>query len=184
MHPMSAPARRPIPAAPTCLLTPEDVKGAADADLSETIAVLQAEQARRAVEAGDPEALADQAFHDAFDRTGKPNLPYLHAGLLICPGGKSTKSRTSHDCVFVAVGEDWVWDYADILFDDMRTLPGSKWMQTVSVLPAIEGLELDVVTSQARQGGKCQMVSARSFTIRHGALEETQVRTRSLSGHR
>lgn len=166
------------------LIDPAVLTAARAVDLAETIAVLIEEQRSRAIADADPEAIAAEAFEEAFDHSGKPRAPYLSHGLLVCPGGKNIKSKTSHDCTFVAVGDTWVWDSADVLYDDLRQQPGSRWMQAITILAPYEGLEFDQVDSRSRSGGKCQMINARSYTIRNGAIVATQVRARSASGHR
>ena len=167
------------------LITPEEAAIADDDALALTIQVLFAEQTRRARESGDPEALADEAFEGrGFETSGRPRLPYLVEGLLVCPGGKMEKSASSHDCTFVAVGDTWAWENDEVVYDDMRQVPGSKWRRSVTVVAATEGMTFDVVASQSRSGSRCQMKSARSFEVRAGNLVETQVRARAAGSHR
>jgi hypothetical protein len=168
------------------LLSTEQLTGADDDEIIATIQALTAEQIRRALDEADPAAVAEAAFEgEAFDYKGMPVAPYLFKGLLVCPGVKSEKSKTSHDCIFVSIGSDWVWDHAEAVFDDMRQLPGQKVVRRgITILPAYEGLEYDVVTSQARGGGRCQMKSVRSFAVRGGRLVETKARTKAENTHR
>lgn len=167
-------------------LIPEDtLLTASDEQLSVTIWQLKEEQSRRAMAEGDPATVGEDGFVSGFDRAGKPRLPYLVGGLLVCPGGKMEKSKSSHECIFVATEEGWVWDYPDGLFDDMRQIPGRKWRQAVTVIPATDGLTFDVVTSKQTSGNPgCRMTNVRSFVVRNGSLVETQVRDRPLSAHR
>ena len=166
------------------LLSVEELLAATDAQIAVTIAALVEEQKRRALEGGDLDALANEAFEGpGFDRRGLANLPYLRDGLLICPGVKSEKSASSHDCTFVSVDDNWVWDHPDTAYTTMRQLPGQKVVrQTVAIIPAYEGMEIDVVHSTARSG-PCQMKSARIFTVTGGILVETGARSRSPQGH-
>lgn len=169
----------------TGLVSEEQARAATDDELAHTIADLIGEQQRRALEGGDIDAIAEEAFNTlGFDRRGLPNVPYLSHGLLVCPGAKIEKSVSSHDCQFVSVQSTWVWEHADIVYDHMRTLPTGKIIrQSVTILPAYESLEYDVVASTSRSG-PCQMKTARSFEVREGQLVETHTRARAPEGHR
>lgn len=168
------------------LLTEEQIVEATPEALTATIQALTGEQVRRALADAEPAAVAEDAFEGAgFDFRGNPVAPYLFQGLLVCPGVKVEKSKTSHDCVFVSIGKEWVWESPDAVHDDMRQLPGTKVVKrSVTIVPVYEGLEYDVVASEARGGGRCQMKTVRSFEVRGGALVETKARTRGASSHR
>lgn len=169
----------------TGLVSEEQLRAASDDELAHTIADLIGEQKRRALDGGDIDAIAEEAFASVgFDRRGMPNLPYLRHGLLVCPGAKLEKSTSSHDCQFVSIESTWVWEHPDTVYDHMKTLPGGKIIrQSVTILPAFESLEYDVVESTARSG-PCQMKKARSFEVRENQLVETRTRARAPEGHR
>ena len=171
-----------VPSEP--LVSTPALLAASDDQLAVTIGLLVEEQQRRAVAGGDLGALAAEGFAGGFDSKGVAKVPYLRGGLLVCPGSKSERSKSSHDCVFTSVAGCWVWEHPDAVFDEMRQLPGVKVVrQSVTIVPAFEGLEFDVVCSQARSG-PCEMRTARSFAVREGRLVETKTRSRPPAGHR
>ena len=169
------------------LLDADTVATATDLELAYTIAELLDEQRRRALAGGDLVEIANECFDTrGFDGRGTPRAAYVRDGLLVCPGAKLEKSASSHDCTFVSVDDVWVWEHGEIVLDERRQLPGGQRVihQTVTILPALEGMEFDVVSSTARSGGPCQMKTARSFKISHGELLETRTRARAPQGHR
>jgi hypothetical protein len=167
------------------ILTDDQVLSASDDALAYTVAVLRGEQHRRALENNDVTAITEEAFATwAFTRTGTSALPRLVNGLLVCPGYKAEKSASSHDCSFVSVEGTWIWEYPEVVFDDVRAGEGRKKVrQSITVIPAHEGMEFDVVTSSARGGG-CRMKSAQSFIVNGEALSETKRRVRGADEHR
>jgi len=175
---MSDPTYADLSADPACLVPGQVLASCSDEALEVTIAVLRSEQQRRALVAGDVDALVAEAFERAFDRTGRAGLPFLHDGLLICPGSKVSRSKSSHDCTFVSLDAGWVWEHPDVAADSGITLPGGKIHQFVTVIPAFEAMKFDVVTSVARSG-PCRMKSVRTYTISGGTLHEVSVRARS-----
>jgi hypothetical protein len=136
---------------------------------------------------GDLDAISD----DVFTTTGflpnmLPALPWVNAdGVLICPGTKAHKSKTSHDCVFVSVDSHWVWNHPDALSDAMRTTVtnGKTLTQSVTLLPVMSGMEVDVVTSAARSG-PCKAKHVDSFTFNGTTLLRVPARTRAAAEHR
>lgn len=166
------------------LLSDDVLHEATDDDLSSTVLAIHAEQARRALESGDPAAIAEEAFEgDGFGTSpSSVKLPYIYQGFLVCPGLKFFKSQTAHDCTFISIGEVWSWEHPEQVYDEMRQLPGQKKvLRSVSIIPALEGMEFDVVSSTSKSGARCQMKSVRSFEIKGGDLRETKARTRSTS---
>lgn len=169
------------------LLTAEQLNDATDEALCATIAELVDVQKARALRSGDPAAIADAAFEGAaFDFRGLPETPWLEHGMLVCPGVKVEKSKSSHDCVFVHVGESWSWDHEDCVYDEMRQLPNAAKTirRSISVVLAPEGLTFDVVASSSRGGGPCRMTKSSSYEVRGGVLVETNTRTAAPSEHR
>jgi hypothetical protein len=172
------------PIDPQSLANPGALGDFTDTDLAWAVGLLLAEQRRRALERGDLEAVAVDAFEKGFDRTGRALTPWLHEGLLVCPGSKSEKSQTSHDCTFVSLDDGWVWEHPELAFDEMRQLPGARvTRQSISLVPSWEGMRLDMVTSTSRSG-PCRMKSARTFEVREGVLVEVSARARRPDSHR
>lgn len=157
---------------------------ATDEQLAHTVAAIQAEQHQRALDTNDIDALVEQAFLDGFTSRGEAAHPWLHGGLLICPGYIRYKSATSHDCQFVSVDGEWVWTTNQILFDGMRDVPGPKTLKhAVTIVHADEGMTFDVVSSTAKSGASCQMKNATSYQVRSGTLVAVNTRARAPKGH-
>lgn len=155
-----------------------------DVELVDVAWLVQQEQQNRALRAGDVESIADRAFEEWFSGTRLSFDPVIEHGVLLCPGGKDEKSQTAHDCSFVHVDNYWVWDYPGLLLDEVRYLPGKKSrMRSVTILPAMEGIELDVVVSQLRNG-RHQRKERRSFQIQRGELVSVASRSQLPQGHR
>lgn len=158
--------------------------GLSDVELVDAAWQVQQEQQSRALKGGDVEAVADQAFDDWFSGTKLSFDPVIEHGVLLCPGGKDDKSQHAHDCSFVHVDGYWVWDYPGLLIDEVRYLPGKKTrMRSVTILPALEGLELDVVVAQLRNG-QHQRKERRSFQIQRGELMSVPSRSQVPQSHR
>lgn len=162
-----------------------------DDALAALAADVAVEQHRRALDATDPDAVAEQGFRDGFPTPRSSRDPWLDGKVLICPGLLVERSRNSHDCTFVTVKhpfEDsprWVWEAADLVHDEVRVVPTPKRTQrSVSLVAATEGLEVDVVESKMR-GGQHEMQQARSYVVRSGQLVHVTTRARKpRDGHR
>ena len=151
--------------------------GLSDTDLERLVLAAQDEVARRRLDQADIPALVESGFRDGFTTKGMPKDPWVHAGIVICPGARVDVSAMRHDCAFGHLGETWVWEYPDRIEDVVRTIPGPRTqMRSVTLLVAHEGLELDVIVSQARTGVH-QMKQVRSFVVRGGQLELVTART-------
>lgn len=171
---------------PACVPDETTIAGWSDDELADVIALAMHEQMRRAVDACDPDALVELGFAEGFKSDGMPVEPWLAGGIVVCPGAKIDKSASSHQCAFVAVGDDWVWEYEDRLADVIRHLPGvgsRQKMQSVSLVVAHEGLELDFVVSKM-SAGTHQMCEVRSFVIEAGELKLVNARSRRPDRHR
>ena len=82
---------------------------------------------------------------------------------------------------FAAVGDVWVWDSSERIVDELRRLPDDRdSLQTVTLLAAVDGLVLDVVTSRAT-GGTHTRQSSVAYEVRGGELVPTMP-TASPSG--
>lgn len=161
-----------------------DLVGLTDAELSELITGARAEQQRRALADGDLDAALDDGFDHGFARGGKAEDPWLVGEMIICPGSLSGPSRHSHECSFVKVGEQWVWQAEEKLADEVRPMSdGGRYQQrSVTVLASTEGLELDRVTCKFRTGAH-RLTGTRSFKVNSGVLELVSTRTVKVDGH-
>lgn len=136
---------------PTMDDLPEIVAALTDEELAEIALVVKGEWHRRAVAQGDVGALCEQGFAAGFGRDGFAGMPFVINNVIICPGSKLGSSALTHRCRFVAVGKSWVWELDDALGDEMRFIDKNS-MQSISVIPYEEGLELEVVTSKFQRG--------------------------------
>ena len=146
----------------------EDVGALSDLELGVLLAAVEGEMRSRAVVGGDLDALLNEGFELGFDTSGAARPPYLRGGIVVCPGSKVASSAMAHKCRFVAVGEGWVWESADLVGDEIRGR-GRHSTASVSLLVAREGLELEVVSSRAR-GGTHERISVDAYRVRDGQL--------------
>lgn len=137
-----------------------------DLELADLACAVRDEQRRRALEAGDPVAVAGEGFRLCFDGRGNPSGPRLLHGMLAIPG-RLTQRGTSHDCSFCVVDDTWVWDHAEVLFDDVRR--DSSGMMSVTVVPAFEGISVTQVESRYRAGAH-QRQRQTTWTVTGGVL--------------
>lgn len=155
-----------------------DVTQLSGAELVDLSVLLADEQRRRAVEAGDPDALTELGFQEGFTSSGLPRDPWVVDGLVICAGARIDRSGTSHDCGFVHVGEQWIWEASELVLDTIRNVAGPRpVMRSVSILAPAEGCELDLVVSRMKSGVH-QMRAVRSFCFTNGALTLVSARAR------
>jgi hypothetical protein len=138
-------------------------------------------QIERSIMAGDLDALIARAFEVGFGRDGLGHTPWVeHVGVdgdvIICPGAIITKSRTSHRCRFVSVDDVWIWESGLLMREDKRSSPGVEdGFRAIAVLPLVDGIELDVVTGRAKQGGHA-VEHVVSLEVRGGELVEVSQR--------
>jgi hypothetical protein len=155
-----------------------------DHALSQLAQMVAAEQQQRALAAADLDALVEYGFAERFASNGMPLDPEIVSGMVVCAGAKNDRSNLSHDCAFVHLGDDWVWDSPETAADVVRYVAGPKTrMRSVSLVPARDGMELDLVASRMR-AGMHQMREVRSFKVRDGKLELVGARARTADGHR
>lgn len=160
------------------LITPTRIHAATDTELVATFNAIVAEQHRRALDNNDIDALIADAFTTEF-ANNVPSQPWIHDGLLFCPGTINYRSKTSHNCTFVSLNNEWVWDSPDLLTDKTKDVAGPKRIRhSLSVVLAREGLEVDVVSSTSRANGPCQMKRVVSYQIIDGELSQTSTRSR------
>lgn len=149
-----------------------------DDQLAEVISAARDEQASRAISAADPEALIAHGFDALFGPRLKALDPVIVSGVLVCPGSLVPKSASSSDSTFTHVDGYWCWEHPDLIADDFRRVPQGKHDAgtSVTLLPAIDGMQLDVVAStKTRQGNKASRVT--SYEVRDRKLVLVSTRT-------
>jgi hypothetical protein len=153
-----------------------DVTTLGDAALSALLGDVRGEIHRRALASGDVQAVVEEAFAESFDAAGDAHTPFVHGGLLVCPGSRVNTSAANHRCRFAVVAGDWVWDCADLVHDEIRQIRSAKGgTHSVSLVALTEGLEVDVVTSRAKSGShECQRVD--SYSVVGGTLVKVGAR--------
>lgn len=139
------------------------------AELSSLIEAAQWELLARVSDRGDLDAILERAFSTGFDHKGMARRPWVEGELVVCPGARIAASPASHRCRFVACGDAWAWQVDDAVADEMR--PRGPVLHTVTLLAARPGIELDVVTSQAR-GGVHRRQSSVRYRLDGGRLTE------------
>jgi hypothetical protein len=151
-----------------------------DVELSGLAEAVAAEQRTRAADSGDLGALIEEGFRLGFDGRGMAKGPWVTSGVIVCPGAKVGMGST-HKCRFVAVGDSWVWESRDVLRDDVRQLDGRT--NTVTLVAAVDGLELWSVVSKARNG-RHERQQADGYVVRGGELVVTEIRSKLDRPHR
>ena len=73
-----------------------------DAVLHHLAEALRDEARRRAIAAGDHDALIAEAFEQGFGRDGLAVPPWIDGSVIVCPGGLVAKSR-SNQCVRIRI---------------------------------------------------------------------------------
>jgi hypothetical protein len=149
-----------------------------DDTLAELAAHLADEQRRRARLRGDLDALVADAFDTLFDSAGTARTPHITHGIVLCPGSLTGSSQpgASHDCVFHHLTDadgdgHWVFEHPDRLSDTIRhtTVRGTAVQQSITALPAVEGLTISRIGSKAR-AGKHQRRSITTWAVHNGTL--------------
>jgi hypothetical protein len=153
-----------------------------DACLVELGAAIHDEITRRARAAGDHDAILEVAFQRGFARDGLGVLPWIEGPFVVCPGGLVAKSRANHRCQFVSVDERWVWESPALIREDKRSTGGAEeGFRAIALLPATEGMALDVVRARMRQGQHA-VERVTSLVVRAGRLVEVEQRQVSPRG--
>lgn len=152
-----------------------------DLDLWELAAFVRAEQSRRLREVADPHTLTADAFESGFNSQGVALEPVLVSGMVVCHGSRIDKSASSHECSFVKIDDEWVWDSPDLVSDDVRNTAERRIsMRTVSIVPAIDGTKVDFISSRCKSGIH-EMRKCVSFEVVKGVLVPVSSRTVSKS---
>lgn len=153
-----------------------------DQELSHLGDAVSQVQSRRAVSRGDLDQIVAQAFESGFGKDGLAMLPWVEGSVIVCPGGLIYSSRGSHVCRFVSVNDIWIWESYELIREDKRSTPGDKdGFRAVGLLPALEGMSLDVVSGKAR-GGQHSVGKVWSYVVKKGQLVEVSRRDVSRTG--
>jgi hypothetical protein len=183
----AAPAStRRINAAAKLLAAPDEVKRVIakldDQQLANLGDAISQDQSQRAVSRGDLDEIIAQAFETGFGSDGLAVLPWMEGTVIVCPGGLIWSSRGSHTCRFVSVNDIWIWDSYELIREDKRSTPGDKdGFRAVALLPALEGMSLDVVSGMARSG-QHSVGKVVSYVVKKGELVEVSQRDVSRKG--
>lgn len=177
---------RRINAAAKLLAMPDEVTRVTakldDQELSNLGDAISLEQSQRAVARGDLDEIIAQAFEIGFGNDGLAVLPWVEGTVVVCPGGLISSSRASHTCRFVSVNDIWIWDSYELIREDKRSTPGAKdGFRAVALLPALEGMSLDVVSGKARSG-QHSVDKVVSYVVKKGELVEVSQRDVTRSG--
>jgi hypothetical protein len=154
----------------------ERVRAMSDDEVHDLAEVVRQVQIERAIANGDHDAIIKAAFEVGFGRDGLGVLPWVEGTVIVCPGGMTAKSKSSHRCRFVSVDDVWVWDCGLLLREDKRSSPGTdEGFRAIALVPLVDGTELDVVSGKAR-GGQHSVEHVVSYEVRSGELVEVSQR--------
>jgi hypothetical protein len=154
----------------------ERVRAMSDDEVHDLAEVVRQVQIERAIANGDHDAIINAAFEVGFGRDGLGVLPWVEGTVIVCPGGMTAKSKSSHRCRFVSVDDVWVWDCGLLLREDKRSSPGTdEGFRAIALVPLVDGTELDVVSGKAR-GGQHSVEHVVSYEVRSGELVEVSQR--------
>lgn len=155
-----------------------------DDELSNLGAAVSQLQSERAVARGDLDEIIAQAFETGFGSDGLPVLPWVEGSVVVCPGGLIRSSRSSHVSRWASVNDTWVWDSHELIREDKRSTPGtSDGFLAVALVPALEGMTIDMVSVKNRRG-QSSMDRVVSFVVKKSELVEVSQREVSRSGIR
>jgi len=153
------------------------VRSMSDDDVHHLAEVVRQVQIERAIASGDHDAIIAAGFESGFGRDGLGVLPWVQAGVIVCPGAMVSKSKTSHRCRFVSVDDVWVWDSGLLLREDKRSSPGTtEGFRAIALVPLVDGTGLDVVSGKARSG-QHSVDHVVSYEVRGGDLVDVGQRT-------
>ena len=144
--------------------------------------ILTEEVSNRISDNSDVNSLISLGF-DSFPDNGSL-LPNISSGVLIALGQKIERSRFSHDCSFLKVGDGWCWDHPDKIDDEIRTGAGRfNGMRSVTLIPALEGMSFDQIVMKMRNGVH-EVKAVNSFTIIDSKIVPTASRKSQAIKHR
>lgn len=160
----------------------EFVRDLHDLDLSHLSAAILSEQHMRALQAGDLDAIIEDAIQTSFDHRGVALAPYVHENWLVCPGSIRAKSQASHECRFVVVDDHWVWDHPHVVKDRMEDV-GKHSKRSITLLPLLEGAKVTTISSKLSSQGH-RRTGAETFALSGGVLLSDVVPAALPAGHR
>lgn len=177
---------RRIGAAAKLLAEPDEVKRVldklGDVELAHLGDAVNQVQSTRAVSRGDLDEIIAQAFEIGFANDGLAVLPWIEGSVVVCPGGLIWSSRASHVCRFASINDTWVWDSYELIREDKRSIAGTRdGFRAVALVPALEGMTIDMVSGKARQG-QHSVGRVVSYVVKKGELVEVSQRDVSRSG--
>lgn len=139
-------------------------------------------QSERAVARGDLDEIIKNAFEIGFSNDGLAVLPWMEGSVVVCPGGLIWSSKRSHVCRFASINDTWVWDSYELIREDKRSIAGTRdGFRAVALVPALEGMTIDMVSGKARQGQHA-VDRVVSYVIKKGELVEVSQRDVSRTG--
>ncbi|MEM7324958.1 MAG: hypothetical protein AAF531_17860 [Actinomycetota bacterium] len=177
---------RRIGAAAKLLAVPDEVMRVLDrlddAQLANLGDAVNQVQSTRAVARGDLDEIIAHAFEAGFANDGLAVLPWVEGSVVVCPGGLIWSSRSSHVCRFASINDTWVWDSYELIREDKRSIAGTRdGFRAVALVPALEGMTIDMVSGKARQG-QHSVDRVVSFVVKKGELVEVSQRDVSRTG--
>lgn len=147
-----------------------DLVSCDDKTLSRAGLIIAHEIKSRALANCDPTAVIDKFFKEGFNSKEMPKDPVLLEGVLVCMGAKLDKSVMNHNCAFVRVNNSWSWEHEDLIKDEIRYLPGARSrMQSVSLIPVIDGTAVDLVESKTINSVH-KLVAVKSYAVENNTL--------------
>lgn len=187
------PIEKASPEKPNAVITPQLLQQSlpklSTQEMQTMVGMLNDRLQEVAIQNADLEAITEKAFSEMFNRYGVAHEPQIYQGLLICAGShrKPSSSSQNHECEFVCVNQQWVWDESLApLVDDMRRIPiGTKeHLRAITIIPASEGDTVDYVGQKySRQTGHKPKRKI-SYIVKNGQLEVTNTReTPAMTSH-
>jgi hypothetical protein len=142
----------------------------ADPELHTLALLVGAEQQRRALLNGDVTALTEEGYREGFGPAPAVQDPWVRDGMLIAPGGRFERGAHTHRCSFVKVDNQWVWEHANKVSDEIRRGEKRDGMRSVTLVALSEGSRVDLVSARSRNGLHTA-TAVRSFLYKGGMLE-------------
>lgn len=132
---------------------------------------IRIEQSKRALERNDISELVEMGFENGFTARGEAITPWIHNGVLICPGHKIGTSKFSHRCKFVTIEKEWAWQ-SPLRFNESLRKETEFKLRSITIVPVVEGMEISVIISTA-QNELHTVRDSEHYTIEMGELVRT-----------
>lgn len=153
-----------------------DVSDLETSQLKKLLETINAELYERSLAECDPEALIRLGFAEGFTSKLAPVRPWVAGGILVAPGYKKESSAFSHRCSFIKINDTWAWESEHKILDEIRS--GGKLMQSITLIALMDGFQVDVLTSKARNSVHV-LENIISYTYENNNL--VQVSSRNIS---